>query len=152
MNRVFTVLVKKNSTKEFDLIKIFNKFGADICQALPLFHTLSGCDTSFSFYGKGKCTFWDAWMSLSKSAEPTYTFIELGNSLLAISEKNIRLLELFILYVYFGKDHIYTDINEARYTSFFKTPYPKLKDAVLSKDALLGYIKRSWLILERILR
>ena len=56
---VFTVLVKKNGTEEFDLIKIFNKFGADICQALSFFHAFSGCDTSSSFYGKGNSTFWD---------------------------------------------------------------------------------------------
>lgn len=32
VKRVIIVLVKKNSTKEFDFINIFNKFGADICQ------------------------------------------------------------------------------------------------------------------------
>lgn len=76
-------------------------------------------------------------MSLSKSAELTYTFIELGNIPLSTSEKTIRLLELFILYVYFGKDHRYSDINDAGYT-------------VLSKDALLEYIKRSGLVMERL--
>lgn len=29
--------------------------------ALPVFHALSGCDTTFSFYGKGKFTAWQAW-------------------------------------------------------------------------------------------
>ena len=92
-------------------------------------------------YGKGKSTFWDAWMSFSKSAELTHTFIDLGISPLAISEENLRLLELFILYVYFGKNHRYTGINEARCTSFFKSPNPKLKDTV--SDALIEHIKRS---------
>ena len=32
VKRVIIVLVKKNSTKEFDFINIFNKFAADICQ------------------------------------------------------------------------------------------------------------------------
>ena len=74
-------------------------------------------------------------MSFSKSAELTHTFIELGNIPLAIPEENIRLLELFILYV--------SDINEARFTLFLKPPDPKLKDTVLSKDALFEHIKRS---------
>ena len=111
LKRVLIVLVKKNGTEEFILIKIFNKFDADICQVLPFFHAFSGCDTSASFYGKGKSTFWDAWMSYSKSTELTHTFIELSNSPPAISKKNIRLLGLFILYAYFGRNHRYTDIK-----------------------------------------
>ena len=107
---VFTVLVKKNGTEEFDLIKILNKFGADICRALPFLHAFSGCDTSSSFYGKDKSTLWNPWMSFSKSTELTHTFIELGSNPFAISEENIRLLKLFILYVYFGKSRRYTDI------------------------------------------
>ena len=59
-----------------------------------------------------------------------YRFIELGNSSLATSEENISLPELFILHVYFGIDHRYNDIKEARCTPFFKSPYPKLKDTV----------------------
>ena len=102
--KVFTVLLKENYIGAFDLIKIFSKFGDNICQTLSFFQGLSGCDTSSSFNGKGKPTFWDALMSFSKSRELTYTFIELGNSQLTISKENKRLLELFILYVYFGKD------------------------------------------------
>ena len=99
MKSVFTVLVKENGREEFDLVKIFNKFGADIFQALSFFHAFIGCDTLSSFYGKGKSTFWDAWMSFSKSTELTHTFIKFGNNPLAISEESIRLLELFMLYV-----------------------------------------------------
>ena len=95
------------------------------------------------FFWQGKVYFSDAWMSFSKSAELTYTFIEFGNSPLAISEENIRLLELFILYGCCGKDRRYTDINQARCTSFFKSSDLKLKDMILSKDALLEHMKRS---------
>ena len=45
--------------------------------------------------------------------------------------------------MYFGKDHRYTDINEAMCPSFFKSPDPKLKGTVLSEDALLEDIKQS---------
>lgn len=82
-------------------------------------------------------------MSFSKSTELTHTFIKFGNSPLAISEENIRLLELFMLYVQFGKNHRYTDINEGSYISFFKSLSPKLKGTVLLKDALLENIKQS---------
>ena len=46
----------------------------------------------------------------------------LGIHLLNMPEENIKLLELFILDVYFGKDYRYTDIKEERCTSFFKSP------------------------------
>ena len=59
------------------------------------------------------------------------------------SEENIRLFELFIVYVYVGKDHRNTEINEAKCTWFSKSPDPELKDTVLSKDVLLEHIKRS---------
>ena len=133
MKSVFNVLVKKNGTEEFDLIKIFNKFGADICQALLFLYAFSGCNTVYSFYDKGKSILWDAWMSFSKSTEYTYTFIELGNSPLTVFKENIKLVELFVRYMYFGNNHRYTDINEARCTSFFKSLNPKLKDTVYQK-------------------
>ena len=117
---IFVVLLKKSNTEGFNLIKIFDTFGADICQELLLFHAFSGCDASSNFYGRGKFTFWDAWMSFSKSTELAYTSYD----------------------PYFGKDHRNTDISKARCTLFSKFPDPKLKDIFLSKDALLEQIKR----------
>lgn len=90
---IFTVLVKKNGTEEIDLTKKFNKFGVNICLVLPFFHTFSGCNTSYSFYTKGKSIFWDTWMSFTKSTVLSHTFIELFNSPLWTSDENIRLLE-----------------------------------------------------------
>lgn len=104
---------------------------------------MSSVDATLRPFFKGKSTFWDAQMSFCKWTEVMYTFIELGNSPLAISEENTRLLELFILYVYIGKDHRYTDINNTRCTSFFKSPVSKLTDTVLSKEGLIVHIKQS---------
>lgn len=30
--------------------------------SLPVFHTLSGCDTTSAFYGKGRSSAWQAWL------------------------------------------------------------------------------------------
>ena len=46
MKSVFTVLVKRNGTEEFDLIKILNKFCVDIFYTFPFLHAFSGCNTS----------------------------------------------------------------------------------------------------------
>ena len=45
--------------------------------------------------------------------------------------------------MYIGKDHRYTDINNTRCTSFFKSPVSKLTDTVLSKEDLIVHIKQS---------
>ena len=116
---IFVVFLKRSNTEGFDLIKILDTFGADTCQALLLFHAFSGCNTSSNFYGRGKSTFWDAWMSFSKSSKLVYTSYD----------------------QYFGNDHRNTDINKARCTLFSKSPDPELKDMVLSKGALLEQIR-----------
>lgn len=103
------------------------------------FHAFSWCNTSVSFYGKEKCI----WLFFSRSTEHKYTYIELDNSPLTLSEVNIRLLELFILYVYFCKNCRYTDTKKARFISFVKSPNLKLKGTFLLKDDFLEDIKRS---------
>ena len=129
--------------KEYDLIEIFEMYGPDTCKALPYFHAFTGCDTASSFFGKGKTTMFDAWMIFPKLSELNSTFIELSNSPTSVSKENLKILEEFMLFVYFGKDHKYTDINDARCTSFFKSPDPKLKETILSRDALFEHVKRS---------
>ena len=96
-----------------------------------------------SFYGKGKSTIFDAWMSFPKLEQLTRTFNELGDTPTTVSKENLAMLEEFLLFVYFGNDHKYTDINDARCSSFFKSPDPKLKETVLSRDALFEHSKRS---------
>ena len=49
--------------KEYDIIEIYKKLGPDLCNALAFFHSFTGCDTSSSFFGKGKTTLFDAWLS-----------------------------------------------------------------------------------------
>lgn len=71
MKSVFTVLVKKSGTEEFDLIKILKS-------SVWIFVThCHSCMLSVDaiHHQVGKSNFWDAWMSFSKSTELTYTFI-----------------------------------------------------------------------------
>ena len=47
------------------------------------------------------------------------------------------------MFVYFGKCHRFSDINDAWIVSFFGSPDPKLRETVLSRNGLLKHIKRS---------
>ena len=58
---VFFKLVTSDPTW-YDVVAIIKQLGIDICKALPFFYAFTGCDTVSSFSGKGKCTFFDAWM------------------------------------------------------------------------------------------
>ena len=46
-------------------------------------------------------------------------------------------------YVYFGKSHRFSDINDDRIVSFFGSPDPKLRETVLSRNGLLEHVKQS---------
>ena len=52
--------------KQFKILpihQIVSNLGTSICKALPLFHALTGCDTTSGFNGRGKITCWDSWKS-----------------------------------------------------------------------------------------
>ena len=48
---------------------ICNSLAASKSRALPMFHALSGCDTTSSFRGKGKKSFWQAWQAFEEVTE-----------------------------------------------------------------------------------
>ena len=138
-NSIHTRIAKS----DYDLIELYNRYGADVCKALPYFYAFTGCDTTSSFFGKGKATSFDAWLSFVKLEETIQLFIALGDTPSCISTDNLKVLEEFVMHLYFGKDHMYTDINDARLISFFKSPDPKLNQTILSRGALLEHAKRS---------
>ena len=92
-------------------------------------------------FRKGKTTCFDAWLSFPKLKESVDAFIELRNTPSCFSTENLNILEEFVMSVYFGKEHTYTDINEACHISFFKTPDPKLSQTVLSRRAFCEHAK-----------
>ena len=43
---------------------IAQSLGQSKAMALPAFHALTGCDTTSTFFGKGKKTAWSVWQYL----------------------------------------------------------------------------------------
>ena len=80
-NNTFNVFFKivTPSPKWYDIVHAINWIGIDTCKALPFFCCFTGCDTNSSFHGKGKCSFFDAWMKSERKDELTKTFVRLGH-------------------------------------------------------------------------
>ena len=57
-----TLGVRKN-LRFLPVHKIVSSLGPEKLKALPMFHSITGCDTVSSFSGKGKKTAWKTWLS-----------------------------------------------------------------------------------------
>ena len=54
-----------------------------------------------------------AWLSFLKLEEIVQLFIALGNAPSCISIENIKVFEEFVMYLYFVKDHMYTESDDS---------------------------------------
>ena len=110
-------MLVKNDTEEFDLIKIFIKFGVDIFRHFRSFMPSVDVTYHLIFMARESLLFgMHGCLSPSEQNLRIHLYIE----------ENVKRLELFILYVYVGKDHRNTDVNKAKRTSFSKSPDPEL--------------------------
>ena len=60
----------------YSINALSTSLGTKRSQALPMPHTISGCDTTSAFWGKGRKSFWQAWMAFE---EVTDTFVSLAS-------------------------------------------------------------------------
>ena len=99
--------------KLYSINAICNSLGASKSRALPMFHALSGCDTTSSFRGKGKKSFWQAWQTFEEVTETlAYLASDLFKSLDANCE-HFRKIERLIVIVY-DKASTSLSINQTR--------------------------------------
>ena len=73
------------------------ELGPDICPALPFFYAFTGCDTVSSFYGKGKCKAYDAWVKSKRKDNFTDVFVKLGEKPTDGTSDHIDILGSFML-------------------------------------------------------
>ena len=91
-----------------------------VCRALPFFHTLTGCDTTSSFYQVWKKTAWEAWKAMP---EMTAVFEEIGDGayITDISDnsnkENFKKIQRFIIVMY-SRSSSHTEVNKARHALF----------------------------------
>ena len=53
----------------YSINAICASLGEQRSRALPVFHTLTGCDTTSAFKGKGKKSVWQAWQAYEEVTE-----------------------------------------------------------------------------------
>lgn len=121
---------------------ICSEIGPSKAKALPLFHSLTGCDTTSQFLGCGKKSAWAAWALVP---EMTHTLVTLTQdpSLLTLESVHMQCIERFVILMY-SKGCSATGVNLARY-QLFSTGSKSLENIPPSQAALFQHIKRALL-------
>ena len=111
--------------------------GENKAQALPMFHSLTGCDTVSSFVGRGKKTAWSVWNVMPQLTDAILTVSSAPSEM---EEDVLRTIERFIILLY-DRTSKCTDINKARKKLFAKKT--EVKHIPPTRAALEQHAKRS---------
>lgn len=107
-------------------------------RCLPMFHSITGCDTVSSFGGIGKKTAWQTWKAFD---EVTQTFHTLSCAPLTITESDIKVIERFVILLY-DRTSEQTEVNGARQYLFTKRNR-SIENIPPTKATLVEHIKRA---------
>ena len=134
-----------NSSLYYDVKKIIDSLGPEICGALLFFYAFTGCDIVSSFYGKGKCKAWDTWMKSTNKMVYTTTFTKLGDEPSAITEDDIDVLEMFVIELYSPAQQkvFHKSLTIMRLDSFKSSADDDLRKLPPSRSALREHSKRA---------
>jgi len=111
--------------------------GPDKAQALPMFRSLTGCDTVSSFASHGKKTVWAVWNVLP---ELSRALLKLSSAPSDIPEEVLHTIERFVTLLY-GRTSTCTDIDKACKKLFARKNNVELIPP--TKAALEEHIKRA---------
>ena len=87
--------------------------------ALPAFHALTGCDTTSSFFGKGKKTAWVAWNSIPELTLPL-KLLSCPSPSLQILSTYSAVLQQFVTQLYGVYQNEISTVDAARHYLFLK--------------------------------
>lgn len=80
---------------------------------LPVFHSITGCDTASSFYGKGKKTAWTIWQ---QNPDVTWAFKALPAAPGTVTDSMFSAMQAFVIQMY---DLQGSDVDAARLDGFY---------------------------------
>ena len=115
---------------------IARKLGPLKSRALPMFHSITGCDTTSSFGGKGEKTAWEAWQACPSVTD---AFIELSKKPCMISDACFKEVERFIVVMYQRTSEL-SSCDEAR--RHLLTCGRSMENIPPTTDALFHHVKR----------
>ena len=97
----------------YQIHTIYSALGPSKSLALPLFHSLTGCDTTLQFLGCGKKTAWAAWTSIP---DLTDTLVALTHDpdLFSLQSVHMQRIERFFILMY-SKACSAAGVNAARH-------------------------------------
>ena len=98
---------------------IATALGPEKCNALPMCHALTGCDTVSAFAGRGKRTAWAVWESFP---ELTDALSEVNHEQTDITESCMSIIARFVILMY-DRTSTCSDINTARKKLFAKNQF-----------------------------
>ena len=138
------IYVAFGTGKSFHYINInaiYEKLGSEKALALPVFHSFTGCDTTSSFFGRGKksaCEAWNCYPQVTRAF--TYMALHPYTELDTYNE-NFKLLERFTVILY-DKNCYFDSVNEAR-KELFCHKSKSMEKLPPTQDALLQHSKRA---------
>lgn len=117
---------------------IATTIGREKARVLPIFHSLTGCDTTSFFGGRGKKTAWDVWKVFPELTPVLKELMELPED---ISRGCKETIERFTVLLYDRTSRL-TTVNEARQELFSKKART-LENIPPTQASLLQHIKRA---------
>lgn len=121
---------------------ICSNIGPSKSLALPLFHSMTGCDTASQFLGCGKKTAWAAWTNIPDLTD-TLLALTRNPDMFSIESVHMKVIERFVVLMY-SKGCGAVGVNEARHHLF--TTGSKLLDNIPpTQAALYQHVKRALL-------
>ena len=126
--------------RDIPVHRIQSQLGPSKSLALPLFHALTGCDTTSQFLGCGKKTAWTAWNSAPVLTETMTTLTEHPESF-TLESVHMQCIERFVVLIY-SKSCGSATVNDARH-HLFSTGSRSLDNIPPTQAALFEHVKRS---------
>ena len=120
--------------------KISKDLGPQKSLALPLFHALTGCNTTSAFLGHGKKSAWAAWEA---TADLTESLVTLALDPEQINDVHVQRLERMVI-IMFSKSCGSSRVDEARH-HLFSNGTKSLENMPPTQPALIQHTKRALL-------
>lgn len=120
---------------------IYNYLGKAKSRALPVFHALTGCDTTSFFKGKGKKSSWQAWQAYEEVTEIFEYIASHPFKHLDENSNEFTKIERLIVVLYDRTSHL-ASINVAR-EELFCRKNRSVERIPPTQNALLQHVKRA---------
>ncbi|KAG1672156.1 hypothetical protein GQR58_016107 [Nymphon striatum] len=122
------------------LVAICASLGNETTCSLPAFHAYSGCDTTSSFFGKGKMRVWNAWKNYPSASRAFIYIFDNPFAPVDLSSQHFKDIERLTVILY-DKTSTLEFVNECRKQLFAQRG--NLESIPPTQDALLLHVQRT---------